>query len=232
MKIGKAEKGSQYLLQKYVSEKQELLNQLFLSSSPSLLSFLETQLNIEWKSPDSENGYYEYRDDFLTPFFQDEAKQQAAMIKIRNHWPKNGPQWDGIAVISADNLPKGLILVEAKANISETYSKMKASSVVSRDLIEKTLTDTQKLFGSQSPLEAWTEEFYQLGNRLAFIHLLNNDLKIPTWLALVNFTDDATHKPTSLKDWLQHYNYAFKKLDLDYRSDLMSRLITVYPSYY
>ncbi|MCT8140524.1 hypothetical protein H1D32_24330, partial [Anaerobacillus sp. CMMVII] len=193
MRIGKAEKGSQYLLQKYVSGKQELLNQLLVSSSPTLLSFLDEHTDIEWCSPIAENGYYEYRDDFLTPYFQNEPEQQAALIKIRNYWPKNGPQWDGIAVITNGNISKGLILVESKANISETYSKMKASSEVSRDLIEKTLTDTQKLFGSQSSLEAWTEEFYQLGNRLALLHLLNNELKIPTWLALVNFTDDTSH---------------------------------------
>lgn len=108
---------------------------------------------------------------------------------------------------------------------------MKAFSDSSKDKIKKTLLHTQHIFGSNSQIELWTDEFYQLANRLAFLHLLNNELKIPTWLALVNFTDDETYLPTSLEEWFSHYKDVFKKMDLDFNSSLMNKVITIYPPY-
>lgn len=116
MRSGKANKGSQRLLQEYVTNKMERLNNYLLGSSPTLLAYLSNK-EIEWISPIASNNYYEYRDDFLKPFYNDSNKLVEATKQIREFWPKNGPQWDGLAVIKEENVPKGLILIEAKANI-------------------------------------------------------------------------------------------------------------------
>jgi hypothetical protein len=71
-------------------------------------------MNIDWRSPLQSDDYAEYRD-------QDFLRRLGILNKIKyslsDFWPNNGPQWDALG-ISDDEI----ILVEAKANISEMVS--------------------------------------------------------------------------------------------------------------
>lgn len=108
-KIGPAEKGSRLCLQQYIEKDKDRLSKSIIASSFSLMSFLDKDLKITWKSPIKENKFSEYRDDFLNNLdlnivIDDAGKQ------LRNFWPKNGPQWDGIAVVDGKENNKGLFI--------------------------------------------------------------------------------------------------------------------------
>lgn len=227
--MAETKKGSQGLLQKFVNVYPGQLNQHILSSSPSLLVFLGEELSIQWKSPLVEENYYEYQDDFLNVYYADKEKTSLAMQEIRKYWPRNGPVWDGLAVVERKDGQKGLLLVEAKAHVSETASKIKASSPASIETITETLLLTKGVFQSITPITAWLNEYYQLANRLAFLYLLNTKLHIPAWLLLVNFVDDQSYKSTSLNTWLQHYQKAFERLGMHPNTPLMGKIINIFP---
>lgn len=117
-KIGGATKGSRYCLQNYMSNNSDNLSDLILAASTNLLSFSEG--TIKWISPKSSDHFYEYRDDFIRGLNIENINLSDIETKLRKFWPKNGPQWDGLAVVEGRECKKGVLLVEAKAHIAET----------------------------------------------------------------------------------------------------------------
>ncbi|MGI8314649.1 hypothetical protein [Halobacillus mangrovi] len=218
-------KGSQRLIEEYVNHQPDSLNKQILKASPSLLSFINENKQIIWKSPLKENKYYEYQDDFLDVNY----KWNLAKELLKIFWPKNGPKWDGIALVKNDNGQKGLLLVEAKAHTNEMVSKVKATNEKSLEMIKSTIIKVKTVSGSQTPIDPWLHRYYQLANRLAYLYLLNYKLEIPTWLVLVNFVDDQTLKPTPEEEWLNHYQEVYKELDIKPESFLFNRLVTIFP---
>lgn len=224
-KTGEAEKGSRKQLQLWVNENKEELNRLIISSSPSLLAFGANK--ITWRSPlkdDKDNGeYYEYRDNFLSAFdLADHHKKD-----VRSFWPRQSPQWDGLAVVGGRKSELGYLLVEAKAHPEEANSSMGAKADESISKIERAFTETQQYM--RLPEADWTKGYYQLGNRIAFLYLMNVRLGVPTWLVLVNFLDDTKYKPTKSADWVKAEREMFTHLGLEPDSPLMNRIVIVYP---
>lgn len=223
-----AEKGSQYQIQKYVNEYSSELNKMILQSSPSLLAFIRPSLDILWKSPLSASNFYEYQDDFLRVVISDEKELEQYEKVVREHWPRRGPVWDAVATIANENNEKGLLLVEAKAHLHETFSQMRATSDNSRQLIERTIQEAKAVFRSTSSDDPWLKEYYQLANRLSFLYILNEKLQLPTWLVLCNFVEDSSHVPTSVNEWLRHYREVYNKMGIDPNACLMNKLISIY----
>lgn len=221
-----AEKGSKHWLQHYVNNRQEDLNNLILMSAPSLLTFLDKERSIQWRSPLRENGYQEYRNEFL----ELESVRRGRRLELEKYWPRMGPQWDGYAVAGGKNGQKALVLIEAKAHVKEMQSSMRAKDLESRFLIESTIKETMEAIGSKAPLDVWLNDYYQLANRLAYLYILNEKMGIPTWLVLVNFIDDATHIPTDSQQWVQHYQKVFSEMDISSEyNPLFDRIVTVFP---
>lgn len=217
--IGKAEKGSRFCLQEYMLHECEQLTSLIKTSSPTLMSF--DFKNLDWKSPLAKEEYYEFRDDFLEPLDLEEKKEL-----LRTFWPKNGPQWDGIASLEKES-KNGILLIEAKAHPKETKSDIKASNQTSINLIEKAIERTQGFMGVKS--SNWTKNNYQLANRLAYLYFFNEILGIPTWLVLINFVNDKSHIATGLRDWELHYEAIFKEMGISHNSKLLDKLIMIFP---
>lgn len=232
-KIGEADKGSRFSLQYYMKSKdgRNFLSNFIISASPSLLSFLDKNMIIDWKSPlpspesEPNEEFYEYRDDFLNIFGFSREKLDEKMKKVREFWPKNGPQWDGLAVVNGIGSVKGALLIEAKSHTGETKSTINACEDSKKKIVD-TFMKVQKKIGV--PERDWTKEFYQLSNRIAYLYLMNYILEIPTWLVLVNFVDDH-YKPTSVKDWLTHYNGLFNKMGINKDMKLLDKIIMVFP---
>lgn len=220
----KAEKGSKKQLQMWVTERQDELNQLVISSTPSLLAFGAKK--ITWVSPlkdDEDKGeYYEYRDDFLNAF----GLADGYLEEVRSFWPAGGPQWDGLAIVERE-MGRGFLLVEAKAHPEEAYSSMGAKADESISKIERAFTETQQYM--RLPEADWTKGYYQFGNRIAFLYLMNVRLGLPTWLVLVNFLNDTTYKPTKPADWVKAEREMFSHLGLEPDSPLMNRIVIVHP---
>ena len=83
----------------------------------------------------------------MSIYYDDEHSRQVSKQINRNHWPKNGPVWDGLGIVEGTD-SKGLLLVEAKVHTNETLSMMKATSDQSVSLITKTITETHCQFNS------------------------------------------------------------------------------------
>lgn len=227
---GIADQGSRLYLQEYMVKAKDELSELMIAASPSLLSFVDSKTKIEWKSPLEESEeviFYEYRDDFLKVLGLDQGAYENAKSELKKFWPKNGPQWDGLAIVVGDHGPKGLLLVEAKAHTAEMKADLKASSPESILLIQKSMAIAQGHYGIK-PTD-WTNKYYQLGNRIAYLYFMNEILHIPTWLGLVNFVG-GKHKPTSRGEWLAHYHKSYTAMGInhdDYK--LLNYVIQVFP---
>lgn len=224
---GKANKGSKFLLQKYVNNNQEELNKLILMSSPSLISFIDKELSVNWISPLMESDYKEYRNEFLE--LVDEWKDKRTQLEM--HWAKKGPQWDGVAVVEGENGQKGLLLVEAKAHVYEMRSKIQARDNKSKAVIKSSILEVKRALGSQVSLDIWLNQYYQLANRLTYLYVLNEKIGIPTWLILVNFVDDHTHIQTDSLKWIQHYQDVYNQMGISSSAtNIFNQIVTVFPN--
>ena len=180
-------KGSLKWIQNLVNHHSSLLDEIIQ---------LNLQIDfpkIAWISPLENDDYAEYRDDtFLAKLgFQKYTK------RLYEFWPKGGPQWDAFGKSDKDD---SIFLVEAKANIQEIISTMKAKSDSSISKIRNSLLETQIFLKCTNPLN-WEEGFYQYANRIAHLHFLRNLCGINTYLIFIYFTDDFTHIPTTRKEW-------------------------------
>ena len=108
-----------------------------------------------------------------------------------------------------------MYLFEAKAHIKETFSKISATNPDSVKKISTALRVTFDELSDAGDFATWTEKFYQLGNRLTFLHFMNR-MMLPTIerveLVLLNITDDRTFIPTPREDWLRHYKEIFREM--------------------
>src|ERR1051326_7172096 len=93
--VGPANKGSRYCLQRYVQLRPDDLTDQIICASPALMAFNPAQL--EWKSPLSSDKYREYRDDFL-----DILGLAQHQVALRDYWPLQGPQWDGLGLLPTE----------------------------------------------------------------------------------------------------------------------------------
>lgn len=216
---GPARKGSRPCLQEYVNNRQAALNDLVLGSSATMLAL--GPASIEWLSP-LRPSYQEYRDGFLDVLGLGHFERA-----LREFWPAQGPQWDGLAKLYNKAGDMGVLLVEAKAHPAETESSLMATAPASLDKINRALARTQ---GHMGVTQAdWTQGAYQLANPLAFLYFMNELIGVPTYLALVNFVGDTSYKPTDLPDWHQHYWAVFERLGLRPSCRMLDRVIMIYP---
>ncbi|MGM9949031.1 MAG: hypothetical protein ACI33P_02850 [Lysinibacillus sp.] len=220
-------KGSKLLIRDYINNRTDFLNNDLLMGSPSLLSFINKELSITWHSPIKKDGYKEYRNEFLE--LVEEWKEKRNLLG--DYWPRQGPQWDGVAVVQGKDGQKGLVFVEAKAHVNEMRSKSRAVDEKSKKLIIRTLEEVRQHFESQASLDIWLDRYYQLANRLAYLYILNEKIGIPTWLVFCNFTDDNTHIATDRDKWIKHYQEVFSVMDIRTASSrLFNQIVTIYPS--
>lgn len=201
---GPASKGSKFWVQTLVNSNQGArLTQEIQKADP-------TVGNITWLSPLAKDNYAELK-----------LKNAPTMnlLGLKAHdldfWPGRQPQWDAVGIVSNDQGSwDTLVLVEAKAHISEINTPCKATATSSLDLIETSLRDTHNdlaLQGHTFNLDLWKGKYYQVGNRLAFLHKLRQK-HYDVRLVFLNIVDDHTLLRTSLQEWTAHYNEVFTNM--------------------
>src|SRR5687768_10434374 len=72
---------------------------------------LRAESPIRWVSPRAEDDHAEYRDQAAL----DLLGRSCALRPLSDFWPSRGPQWDGLGQFGE----RGLVLLEAKANLAE-----------------------------------------------------------------------------------------------------------------
>jgi hypothetical protein len=178
-------KGSLKWIQHVVNECPEKLKSAIADS----IGYKQT---IEWLSPRADDDYSEYRDQA----FLDLLGIKLSEKKLKDFWPRQGPQWDALGRIE----DKAYFLVEAKAHVSEVISSSQAKAPASISLIKKSLDET-KAFLKLKPYVDLTKGLYQYANRLAHLYLLRELNEIPAYPVFVYFANDPNHIPTTRDEW-------------------------------
>lgn len=174
-------------IRKLVRECPELLDDAIRGASGGHVA-----TPIEWRSPVDWDSYAEYRDHA----FLDVLGLKLAARSLDSFWPKSGPQWAGLGRTSAGDV----ILVDAKAHISETVSSWRGSPEAPAR-IREALAETQGYLRAR-PGADWTIGFYQYASRLAHLYLLRVLNGVPAWLVFLNlFGDREAGGPQTAAEW-------------------------------
>jgi hypothetical protein len=185
-----------------------------------ILKHIPTASRIEWRSPIAADDYAEYRD----AAFLERLGLSKLADELQQWWPDRGPQWDALALTDKGDV----LLVEAKAHVSEMFSSC-AASPPSRAKIEAALKQVMDACNAQ-PRSSWCDCFYQLANRITHLHWLRQK-DMPAWLVLVNFTgDDEIGGPQTTAEWQAAYKVVDHVMGLRERHALSRYIIHLYPS--
>ena len=195
---GRGEKGSKFWMQMIPNTKLKEQFDQFVGDE------------LRWLSPlkGEKSEYLEY--ELSHPCICGELEIDAPKTAFE-FWPERQPQWDGIAV---SDETKTLYLVEAKAHLAEIDSRCSAGEK-SKEMISKAMRAVFDQHYGGGDYHARMEDYYQLGNRLTFLHRMKgmNLEKYPNVkLVLLNFVNDYTYRPTEQPDWQNHYRKVFKKM--------------------
>jgi len=175
--------------------------QILINNQPDIINLhirrnfkIPARTEIDWVSPLKEEYYAEYRDEgFLKVLGVSPQK-----VRLIDFWPNGGPQWDALGRLSNGTV----LLIEAKAHISEVLCHMQAGDPDSINLIEESLARTKRELGVRTK-NPWTTPFYQYANRIAHLHFLRNLNGIKSHLLFVNFIgDEEMGGPKSELEWL------------------------------
>ncbi len=200
--IGRGVKGSKFWMQVVVE-------------NPNLREELNNKIGepLIWISPLADEAdtflEYELKDQYVREFIGITKEEADELFKF---WPNRQPQWDGLA-LSEDK--STLYIVEAKAHLTELDSKCAASNPASKQLIVESLSEVYSKYYPKGVFQAWTDEYYQLANRLTFLHKLNektfgNIKRVK--LVLLNFVNDNSYIPTMESEWSEHYDTVFARM--------------------
>lgn len=128
-----------------------------------------------------------------------------AVAELAEFWPRRGPQWDALALLSWPDGRRGELLVEAKANVPELVGgkgTVCKAGKTSRRKIDPALDETRRALHAHGTADAWVGPLYQTANRLAHLHFLRRRAGRPdAWLLHLLFENDATHLSTDRQAW-------------------------------
>lgn len=119
-------------------------------------------------------------------------------------WPKRGQSWDGIF------LQDGVVyVVEAKAHIKEMEQECSAKNDESIGTIKKAF---RNVTGNEDKANTWyNSKHYQLANRIAFVHFLNNKCGIKAKICYLFFLNGYwINKNKNVEDDMA-FNKAFEE---------------------
>ncbi|SHF28827.1 hypothetical protein SAMN02745157_2110 [Kaistia soli DSM 19436] len=206
-------RGSLKWIQRSVAEKWHTLEAPILSAAGGS--------ELRWYSPLAADSYAEYRDEACLGLLG----QLHLADALQDFWPARGPQWDALAKTDSG----AVVLVEAKSQISELFSPGTAIGEAARLKVDAVFENLADRLKAASRRARWTEHFYQLANRLAYLDFLRRH-DVEAWLVLVNFVGDAEmHGPHSDAAWEAAYQVVWHVMGLPKRHALSSYVVHVHP---
>lgn len=172
--------------------------QVLVNSFPSLLAnelhSVSADIDLaNWKSPLKEDDYAEYSDSSFIRILGLEGK---LVVPLKDFWPNGGPNWDALGVTK-----NGVILVEAKAHLSEITSSCGATSDSSIQKIISSLNEVKESLGIKNRSN-WMKDYYQYANRIAHLYYLRTLNMIDAHLVFIYFINDmAMNGPKNIAEW-------------------------------
>lgn len=185
---GPASRGSRKWLQALVNRCPELIEQELAGRLG-----LGPAERVHWLSPLEQDNYKEYRDQA----FLDRLAIRPDAPPLASFWPRLGPVWDGLARTDRGDL----LLVETKAHIAGLIGNPIRAGGRSFAQIYESLEATKRFCRAPAAAE-WTGVFYPYANRLAHLYWLRERKRLPAYLLLVCFLNDAEmNGPASQAAW-------------------------------
>jgi hypothetical protein len=186
---GRAFAGSQLQVQVYVSRRMTQLSEavgMAIGVEPA---------SITWVAPLEEQRFIEPMDGA----FLDALQLGHLRSQLSEFWPRRGPSWDALAVVTGAGSPAAFILAEGNSYPAEILGPG-CMAQTSRTTIEQAINRSKAYFGVDPQLD-WMGELYQYANRLAHVHFLIESTGRPAWLVNLCFIDDVTRVPTGIEEW-------------------------------
>lgn len=205
-------RGSLKWLQVIINEQPDVLDR-------EINARLPLKGKIKWLSPLQADDYAEYRDSA----FLDHIGCGDLSSDLADFWPTRGPQWDALACTDKGEV----LIVEAKAHITELLSLPSGAGPESRVKIDKALGLTASFLNAK-PVVPWGAYFYQLTNRLAHLMFLR-ERKVNASLVLLNFLGDVEMGgPETAAEWEAAYAVAGHVLGLPRNHKLSRHVLHAY----
>lgn len=150
-------------------------------------------------------------------------------------WPGSGraQNWDAVARL-AHGSKHDWVLVEAKGHLGELKSECGAEKPESKRQIEAALTKTiQAVCKPGVPVEHWLAPYYQMANRLAALHFLNDVCRpvVPARLLYIYFYGDTREDadcPQNVAGWVDALDEMTNWLGLDSSRPLFERVYRLF----
>lgn len=175
----------------------------------------------KWVSPCRNDQWAEYRDE---AFLNRLGVMNRIKCPLREFWPRGGPQWDALGIAKNGEV----LLVEAKANIPELGSHMKARAASSIAKIERSLNEVRTWLKCEPRID-WKYGYYQYVNRIAHLYYLMVKNEINAWLINIYFIGDrSVDGPRTKDEWLDAIRGMKADLGLDKSHDFESRMIDLF----
>lgn len=188
-----------YWIRKIVNDnKGSILNERIVNRDTRIES-------IEWLSPIKGENYREYM--LNSPYLLEKLNNNGFPLKKEDlsFWPQREPVWDWIGLATMkDTQEKMIILVENKSSIKELRSKLASTNENNKRLILDSMRETYDELGIKGDFNKWFDTYYQIANRVTFMHqLMKKGYKVK--LVFLNIVDDYMYKNISKYQWVEEY---------------------------
>ena len=216
--------GSEFHLLRYLGRHRNELNKAIIRNT-NINSDLDYDMDwIDFGFWDDTVFDAEYKGISFLPQF-DAKLYDEVMKEWIKYWPQTGnPQnWDAIIhltplVPKSKKLDKWIV-VEAKAHLGELESTSGAGKE-SKAKIENAFKETQNFFGIETK-NNWLEKYYQLANRLAFIHFMqknNVDISLLNIYFINGWPNDMKKNVPSKNIWDEKINEEYNYLGINQKA--------------
>jgi hypothetical protein len=199
---GRALGGSELQVQIYVNRREEEINAALCAALPDLGA---ASPDIRWTSPLEAKKFAEHQDgDFL-----DSVGYGLQAGALKDYWPKNGPCWDGLAMVYSDSLERpGVLLLDSASSVDDLAGETCQSKAVTRNRVKKAMREAREWLREQGALtldeeeqvDPWLGQHFQTAARLSHMVWVRQILEAPCWFANLLFTEDDD-TPTSEADF-------------------------------
>lgn len=188
-----------YWIRKIINDnKGSILNERIVNRDTRIES-------IEWLSPIKGENYREYM--LNSPYLLEKLNNNGFPLKKEDlsFWPQREPVWDWIGLATMkDTQEKMIILVENKSSIKELRSKLASTNENNKRLILDSMRETYDELGIKGDFNKWFDTYYQIANRVTFMHqLMKKGYKVK--LVFLNIVDDYMYKNISKYQWVEEY---------------------------
>lgn len=188
-----------YWIRKIINDnKGSILNERIVNRDTRIES-------IEWLSPIKGENYREYM--LNSPYLLEKLNNNGFPLKKEDlsFWPQREPVWDWIGLATMkDTQEKMIILVENKSSIKELRSKLESTNENNKRLILDSMRETYDELGIKGDFNKWFDTYYQIANRVTFMHqLMKKGYKVK--LVFLNIVDDYMYKNISKYQWVEEY---------------------------